>query len=202
MTIDFSRKTEFLRDSRVKTNNLSIMQNTRRELNETKLNWTRQEFIEIEYSKTRQKLNEIRLNIVALTTRHRAKRNMRVFNDEIQNVKFFDDLMSIIDQIKRFSNKKMIFSIHIIFEKRKIVSIIQFEIDDVIYVSDTFIIFDDDEFSKLLNLIEQRIDNHMIQKNNMKNWMNLHWVRKFEFNDQEIVFENTFDEKKTHVTII
>ena len=131
-------------------------------MNETRL----KQFIVMQ--NVRRELNETRLNIVALTTKHRARRDMRVFSDEIRDVKFFDDLMSIIDQIERFSDRKMIFSIHIVFEKREIVSIIQLEVDDVIYVSETCIIFDDDEFSKLLNLIEQRIENHMTQKSDMK----------------------------------
>ena len=109
MTINFSRRTELLRNNRVKTRN---------KMNETRL----KQFIVVQNVK--QKLNEIKLNVVTLTTRHRARRDMRIFNDEVRDVKFFDDLMSIIDQIKRFLNKKMIFSIHIIFEKRKIVSII------------------------------------------------------------------------------
>ena len=42
----------------------------------------------------------------------------------------------------------------------------------------------------------------MTQKSNVKNKMNFHEMRKFQFNDQKILVKNTFDEKKIDMTIV
>ena len=63
--------------------------------------------------------------------RNRTRNDVRIDNVEIRDMKFIDSLLTIVYQIEWFSRKEMIFSIDVIFEKWKIVTSIQFEIDDV-----------------------------------------------------------------------
>ena len=42
----------------------------------------------------------------------------------------------------------------------------------------------------------------MTQKSDVKNKVNFHEMRKFQFNDQKIFLENTFDEKEINMTIV
>jgi len=53
-----------------------------------------------------------------------------------------------------------------------------------------------------LTLIEQRVDSHMTQKSDMKDRMNLHEFRKFELDNQRILFEYTFNSKRIDMMII
>ena len=56
----------------------------------------------------------------------------------------------------------MLFSIDIIFEKSRNITSIKLEIQNAIDISNSFIIFNDHELAKYLNLIKQRIDNYII----------------------------------------
>ena len=42
----------------------------------------------------------------------------------------------------------------------------------------------------------------MIQKSSVKDKVNFHEIKKFQFNDQEILVKDTFDEKEIDMTIV
>jgi len=72
----------------------------------------------------------------------------------------------------------------------------------MIDISSSFVIFSDNELARFLTLAEQRIDSHMTQKSDMKDRMNLHEFRKFELDNQRILFEYTFNSKRIDMMII
>ena len=78
-------------------------------------------------------------------------------------------------------------------KKRKLATTIEFEIENDVDVSNTFIVDDDNEFSRNLMLTKQRIDNRMTQEIDIKNKMNLHENRKLELDNQEILLKHSFD---------
>ena len=127
---------------------------------------------------------------------------MRARDTRVQNVKFIENFLTIIYKMKEFSSREMIFSIDIILKKRRIITSINFEIENAIHISNTFIILDNDEFARFLTLIKQKVVDHMIKKSSVKNEMNLHKFRKFQFNNERVFIKNTFDLKKTHLMIV
>ena len=101
------------------------------------------------------------LKIIVLTTKYNAKNNVKFKTSEINNIKIIYDFLTVVDEIKKFLNWIVFFLINIIFEKSRDIASIEFEIQNVINISSSFIIFDDYKFAKCLNLIKQRIDNYI-----------------------------------------
>ena len=104
--------------------------------------------------------------------------------------------------MKKFSNREMIFSIDIILKKRRIITSINFEIENAIHISSTFVILDNDELARFLTLIKQKVVDHMIKKSSVKNEMNFHKFRKFQFDNERVFIKNTFNLKKIHLMIV
>ena len=127
---------------------------------------------------------------------------MRVRDARVRDVKFIESFLTIVYKMKEFSNREMIFSIEIILKKRRIITSINLEIENAIHISNTFVILDNDELARLLTLIKQRIVDHMIKKSSVKDEINLHRFRKFQFDNERIFIKNTFDLKKTHLMIV
>ena len=132
--------------------------------------------------KTRLKRDELIFQF-ALTFWNFARYDMRIDDLKTRNMIFVKSLLTIIKKIKWFSRKKMIFSIHVVLKKRRLATTIEFEIENNVDVSSTFIVNDDNEFSRNLILIKQRIDNCIIQKIDMKDEMNLYKNKKLELDN-------------------
>ena len=127
-------------------------------------------------------LNETRLKIVeiaTLTTWNNAKFNMRARDARVRDVKFIESFLTIVYKMKKFSNREMIFSIDIILKKRRIITSINFEIENAIHISSTFVILDNDEFARFLTLIKQKVVDHMIKMSNVKDEMNFYKFQNF-----------------------
>ena len=127
---------------------------------------------------------------------------MRVRDARIRDVKFIESFLTIVYKMKKFSNREIIFSIDIILKKRRIITSINFEIENTIHISNTFVILDNDELARFLTLIKQRVVDHMIKKSSVKDEVNFHKFRKFQFNNEKVFIKNTFDLKKVHLMIV
>ncbi len=76
------------------------------------------------------KLKQWRLNLkfLTLTLKHHTWQYMWFFNDRIDEMIFIKHLLTIIQKMKRFSSRKMIFSIDVILEQRWIIMFITLEV--------------------------------------------------------------------------
>ena len=83
-------------------------------------------------------------------------------------MKLIKSILAVIKKMKKFSNKKIIFSINVVFEKWKTVSSIKLEIQDAVDISSSIIILSNNRLSKFLPLIRQGVDGYMIQEEDMK----------------------------------
>ena len=127
---------------------------------------------------------------------------MRARDARVRDVKFIESFLTIVYKMKKFLNREMIFSIDIIMKKRRIITSINFEIENAIHISSTFVILDNDELARFLTLIKQRIIDHMIKKSSVKDEMNFHKFREFQFDNDKVFIKNTFDLKKIHLMIV
>ena len=127
---------------------------------------------------------------------------MKARDARIRDVKFIESFLTIVYKMKEFSSREMIFSIDIILKKRRIITSINFEIENAIHISSTFVILDNDELARFLTLIKQRIVDHIIKKSNVKNEMNFYKFRKLQFDNEKVFIKNTFDLKETHLMIV
>ena len=101
------------------------------------------------------------LKVIALTTKYNTKNNVRFKTSKINDIKIIYDFLTVVDEIEKFSNWIVLFSIDIIFKKNRNIMSIELEVQNAIDISNSFIIFDNYEFAKYLNLIKQRIDSHI-----------------------------------------
>ena len=102
------------------------------------------------------------LKIIVLTTRYNTKNNVKFKTNKIDNIKIIYNFLTIVDEIKKFSNWIVFFLIDIIFEKNRNITSIEFEIQNAIDILSSFIIFNNHELAKYLNLIKQKIDSYII----------------------------------------
>ena len=101
------------------------------------------------------------LRVIALTTRYNAENDVRFKTNEIDDMKIIYDFLTVVDEIEKFSSWIVLFSIDIILEKNRNITSIELEVQNAIDISSSFIIFDDHELAKCLNLIKQKIDNYI-----------------------------------------
>ena len=156
----------------------------------------------LDLTKFGQGLGKIWARVVTLTVRNCTRIDIGLRSGRVWDVKFIKSILAVVKKIKRFSDKKIIFSINILFEKWRTVSFIKFEIQDVIDISNSIAIFSNNRLSKFLLLIRQEVSSYMIQKGSMKYWMNFHKYRKFKLNYQRISFKNTLNQKRIDISVI
>ena len=117
-------------------------------------------------------------------------------------MKFIKSILVVVKEIKEFSDREIIFSINVVFEKQRTVSFIKFKIQNMIDILNLIIILCNNRFLRFLLLIKQEIDDYMIQKEGMKYWMDFHEYRKFKLNYQRISFKNIFNWKRIDMSVI
>ena len=87
--------------------------------------------------RSRQDLSQIkielrwwRLNLkfLTLTLRHHTRQYMWFFSDRVDEMIFIERLLTIIQKMKRFSSRKVIFSIDVILEQRWVIASITLEV--------------------------------------------------------------------------
>ncbi len=81
-------------------------------------------------SQTWAELKQWRLNLkfLTLTLRHYTWQYMWFFDDRVDEMIFIECLLTIIQKMKRLSNRKVIFSIDVILEQRWIIASITLEV--------------------------------------------------------------------------
>ena len=58
-----------------------------------------------------------------------------------------------------------------------------FKVQNTINISKSFIIFNNNRFTRFLTLFKKRIDNSIINKNNIKNEINFYKYKKLKFDN-------------------
>ena len=98
-------------------------------------------------------LGKIWAGIVTLTVRNCTRIDIGFRSSRIWDMKFIKSILTVVKEMKEFSDRKIIFSINVIFEKQRTVSFIKFEIQNMINISSLIIIFSNNRLLKFLLLI-------------------------------------------------
>ena len=77
-----------------------------------------------------------------------------------------------------------------------------FEVQNTIYILRSFVVLNNNRFTRFLTLSKQRIDNNITNKSSIKNKINFYKREKLEFDNQRIFFEDIFYFEKFNVTIV
>ena len=67
-------------------------------------------------------------------------------------MKLIKSFLTIVNEVERFSSRKIFFSIDIIFEERQTISPIEFEVQNTIDILSSFAILSYDRFTRFLTL--------------------------------------------------
>ena len=67
-------------------------------------------------------------------------------------MKLIKSFLTIVNEVERFSSRKIFFSIDIIFEKQRTISPIEFKVQNTIDISSSFVILSYDRFMRFLTL--------------------------------------------------
>ena len=67
-------------------------------------------------------------------------------------MKLIKSFLTIVNEVERFSSRKISFPIDIIFEKRQTISPIEFEVQNMIDIPSSFAILSYDRFARFLTL--------------------------------------------------
>jgi len=92
-------------------------------------------------------------------------------------------LLTIVQKIKRFSNKEIIFLVDIVLKQKRAKTSITFEVQNAINILRFFVIFNNNRFTRFLTLFRQRIDTNIIDKNSIKDEINFYKRKKLEFDN-------------------
>ena len=83
-------------------------------------------------------------------------------------MKLIKSILAVVKEMKGFSNREIIFSINVIFEKQRTVSSIKFKIQDLIDISNLITILSNNRFLRSLLLIRQEVSSYMAQKEDIE----------------------------------
>ncbi len=92
-------------------------------------------------------------------------------------------MLIVVQKIKRFLDKKIIFLVNIVFKQNKTKISIIFEIWNAINILKNFVIFGDNRFTRFLVLFRKRIDNNITNKNSIKDKINFYKYKKLKFDN-------------------
>ena len=98
-------------------------------------------------------LSKIWAEIVTLTARNCIKIDMRFRNSRVWDVKLIKSILTVMKEMKGFSDKEIIFSINIVFKKWRIVLFIKFGIQNAVDILNLIVIFSNNRLSRSLPLI-------------------------------------------------
>ena len=87
-----------------------------------------------------------------MTTRNCTWCDMRSSSGRVQSVKLIKSFLTIVNEVERFSSRKIFFPIDIIFKERQTISPIEFRIQNIIDISSSFAILSYDRFVRFLTL--------------------------------------------------
>ncbi len=77
-----------------------------------------------------------------------------------------------------------------------------FRIQNTINISKSFIIFNNNRFTRFLTLSRKRIDNNITNKNSIKDRINFYKRKKLELDNQRIFFKDALYFKEINITIV
>ena len=77
---------------------------------------------------------------------------MRSGSSRVQSVELIKSFLTIVNKVERFPSRKISFSIDIIFEERRTISPIEFEVQNTIDIPSSFAILSYDRFARFLTL--------------------------------------------------
>ena len=127
---------------------------------------------------------------------------MRFRSSRIWDMKFIKSILTVVKKMKKFLNKKIIFLINVILEKQRTVLFIKLEIQNAVDILSSIIIFSNNRLSRFLLLIRQKVSDYITQKKDLEYWMDFHECRKFKLDYQRVSFKNTFNWKRTDISVI
>ena len=139
---------------------------------------------------------------MALTARNHIRIDIKFKSNRIWNMKFIKSILTVMKKMEGFSDKKIIFSINVVFEKQRAVSFIQLEIQDTVNILSLIAIFSNNGLSRFLPLTRQGVSDYITQKGDMEYWMDFHEYGKFKLNYQRISFKDTLNWKRINMSVI
>ena len=77
---------------------------------------------------------------------------MRSDSGRVQSMELIKSFLTIVNEVERFSSRKISFPIDIIFEERQTISPIKFEVQNTIDIPSLFAILSYDRFMRFLTL--------------------------------------------------
>ena len=77
---------------------------------------------------------------------------MRSGSSRVQSVKLIKSFLTIVNEVERFSSRKISFPINIIFKERRTILPIKFEVQNTIDILSSFAILSYDRFVRFLTL--------------------------------------------------
>ena len=83
-------------------------------------------------------------------------------------------MLTIVQKIKKFLNREIIFLVNIVLEQNKVKTSIIFKIQNTINILRFFAIFNNNRFTRFLTLFRQRIDNNITNKSSIKDKINVY----------------------------
>jgi len=86
-------------------------------------------------------------------------------------------LLTIVQKIKKFLNREIIFLVNIVLEQNKVKTSIIFKIQNTINILRFFAIFNNNRFTRFLILFRQRINSNIVNKNSIKDKINFYRYR-------------------------
>ena len=117
-------------------------------------------------------------------------------------MKFIKSILTVVKEMKKFSNREIIFLIDVVLEKGKTVLFIKLGIQNVIDISSLIAIFSKNRLLRFLLLTRQKVSDYMTQKKDMEYRIYFHKCGKFRLDYQKVFFENMFNWKRTDMLII
>ena len=83
-------------------------------------------------------------------------------------MKLIKSILTVVEEMEEFPDKKITFLINVVFEKQRTVSFIKLGIQDTVDISSLIAILSNNGFLRFLSLIRQKVSGYMAQKGGMK----------------------------------
>ena len=83
-------------------------------------------------------------------------------------MKLIKSILTVVEEMKGFSDREITFSINVVLEKQRTVSSIKLGIQNAVDISSSITILSNNRLSRFLSLIRQEVSGYMAQKGGMK----------------------------------
>ena len=147
-------------------------------------------------------LSKIWTEIMTLTVRNCTRIDMGSESSRVWGMKLLKSILAVVEKMKGFSDREIIFLINVVFKKQRTVLSIKLRIQNMIDISSSIIILSNNRLSRFLLLIKQGIDSYMAQKRDVKYWMDFHGCGKFKLDYQRVLFKDMLNQKRINISVI